>query len=255
MSEAASRFTPHHSTSFKGIALFTPGGDVVYALDRQKQAHWHLNLCVALQEWLRLPEPPHFLVPGFTATIDRWQDANHQIHTIAEAAPRVLPFQALLNTIFLTDGLIWQPSTVSQSFSDPMVLLTYRQQFPQLWETHDLVMRYEPPRSRPPRELEIPKNLACPDRGYVLRLFVSGHSAATERTLQGLHQLLEASLNCPYTLKLIDVSQHPDLAEQDHVSATPTLMRVWPQPVRRVVGNLDNVDYLLRGLSLPEIEL
>jgi circadian clock protein KaiB len=58
--------------------------------------------------------------------------------------------------------------------------------------------------------------------------------------------VLEQSLSHPYTLKVIDVSQHPEQAELDQVSATPTLVKVYPRPVRRIVGDLDNVDQLLR---------
>jgi len=76
---------------FKGIALFTPGGDLIYCIDPNKQTHWHLNLCAALQSALGLPEPPHFLVPSFTATIDRWRDPySHRIHTRAEVYPPAL---------------------------------------------------------------------------------------------------------------------------------------------------------------------
>lgn len=88
--------------------------------------------------------------------------------------------------------------------------------------------------------------------GYVLRLFVSGDSLATENTLQTLHQLLERSLNYPYTLKVIDVLKHPEQAEASHISATPTLMKVWPKPKRRIVGELSDVDTILRLLGLLE---
>jgi len=64
--------------------------------------------------------------------------------------------------------------------------------------------------------------------------------------LQALHRVLEQSLSHPYTLKVIDVSQHPEQAELDQVSATPTLVKVYPRPVRRIVGDLENVDQLLR---------
>ncbi|MFM6041706.1 MAG: circadian clock protein KaiB, partial [Dolichospermum sp.] len=37
---------------FKGIALFTPGGDLIYCIDPSKQGRWHLNLCAALREIL-----------------------------------------------------------------------------------------------------------------------------------------------------------------------------------------------------------
>jgi circadian clock protein KaiB len=89
-------------------------------------------------------------------------------------------------------------------------------------------------------------------QGYLLRLFVSGNSEATEYTLKSLHQLLEHSLNHPYTLKVIDVSKHPDLAEANQISATPTLLRLWPQPVRRIVGDLNDFETLLRVLAAPE---
>ena len=84
--------------------------------------------------------------------------------------------------------------------------------------------------------------------GYVFRLFVSGHSAATERILQNLHQILEQFLHQPYTLKVIDVHKHPEQAEVSHISATPTLVKVWPNPVRRIVGELDDASMILRAL-------
>jgi circadian clock protein KaiB len=238
---------------FKGIALFTPGGDLLYCIDPTKQSRWHLHLCVALQEILDLPEPPHFLVPCYTATVDRWRDPQtQQVQTIATAAPAVLRYQALLNAMFDTERLVWQRAVLPEGLCDPAVLATYRSQFPKLWQTHDLVMRYEQTstnlRRLPDAAIAEPPATASDAQGYVLRLFVSGHSAATERILQKLHQVLEESLNRPYTLKIIDVFQHPEQAELDQVLATPTLVKVWPRPVRRIVGNLDSADQVLRVL-------
>jgi len=86
-----------------------------------------------------------------------------------------------------------------------------------------------------------------------MRLFVSGNNVATERTLKSLHEILEQSLRHPYTLKVIDVIKYPEQAEADRVSATPTLVKVWPRPIRRIIGDLDNVDKLLQVLSSLEI--
>jgi circadian clock protein KaiB len=238
---------------FKGIALFTPGGDLIYCIDPSKQNRWHLHLCAALQELLGLPEPPHFLVPCYTATVDRWLDtATRQIRTVAEASPAVLRFQPLLNAIFATGNLEWTAASLPEGLCDPMVLATYRQQFPQLWETHELLVRYEQtaPYLEAIAEPAAPVTLpATAPQGYVFRLFVSGYSSATERTLQNLHALLEQCLSQPYTLKIIDVSQHPDQAECDQVTATPTLVKAYPLPMRRIVGNLDHVDQLLKLLG------
>lgn len=249
---------------FKGIALFTPKGDLIYCVDPHKQNRWHLHLCSALQEVLGLSEPPHFLVPCYTATIDRWLDPyTQQIKISAEAYPTVLRHQALLNAIFETRNLVWQAAPLTEGLCDPMMLSTYRRQFPQLWEEHDLVVRLEKTFSHwetmPTRSqtlvTESAPTTALPNlsQGYVLRLFVSGHSTSTERTLHTLHQLLEQSLPHPYTLKVIDILKHPEQAEADQVSATPTLVKAWPRPVKRIVGELDNIDRILQLLGSPDI--
>lgn len=339
-----------------------------------------MHLCAALQEILGLPEPPHFLVPGYTATIDRWLDSRtQQIRTSAEIYPLVRKHQALLNAIFDTPNLVWQMAPWQEGLCDPIVLETYQRQFPQLWEEHDLICRFE--RTAPfsshrgsypslmrqdislvrshressgdkdlsfysrdrdaiptqvmsgagrasipstsPVEQEVlalkelaleklattpsgadmdfkPVNVAstsllpsltlteevAPDtdateiakiaqsrsltatpgnteeispdsqvhhtQSYVLRLFVSGNSAATEYILMSLHQLLEQSLRHPYTLKVIDIFKHPEQAEANQISATPTLLRVWPHPVRRIVGDLTDAERVLRVIAAPE---
>ncbi|MGL6284372.1 MAG: circadian clock KaiB family protein, partial [Microcoleaceae cyanobacterium] len=80
-----------NSSLFKGIALFTPGGDLVYCIDPSKQSRWHLHLCAVLQDILGLPEPPHFLVPAYTATIDQWLDnRTNQIQVAAAIYPLVV---------------------------------------------------------------------------------------------------------------------------------------------------------------------
>jgi circadian clock protein KaiB len=337
---------------FKGIAMFTPGGDLIYSIDPSKQGHWHLHLCTALQEMLGLPEPPHFLVPGYTAAIDRWRDPRtQQLRISAEIYRPVRHHQSLLNAVFGTGNLVWQVAPWQEGSCDPIVLETYRHQFPQLWEDHDLIVRFDltkrfshafkegypileeprrgtgmfthrthtgdllypsrraspientypagtptPLENTPPMEYGEPSTINTnaegvtseaaaqwslnepiePDssasltvspsdseeigdraqplvaQGYVLRLFVSGHSPATENTLKSLHQLLEDSLRHPYTLKVIDVFKHPDQAEVNQISATPTLLRVWPGPVRRLVGDLTDIERVLRILATPE---
>lgn len=241
---------------FKGIALFTPGGDLIYCIDPNKQSRWHLHLCAALQEILDLPEPPHFLVPCYTATIDKWLDPRTQeVKIFAEAYPPVLRHQALLNAVFETGDLVWQTAPWREELCDPIVLATYRNQFPQLWEDHDLIVLFEKNslHLRGQQEQYSPLRSHSETSGYVLRLFVSGHNAATERILQTLHQLLEESLHYPYTLKVIDIFKHPEQAEADQVSATPTIVKVWPRPVRRLVGDLDNIDNILRLLGPPDV--
>lgn len=254
---------------FKGIALFTPGGDLIYCIDDRKQTQWHLHLCVALQEILGLSEPPHFLVPCYTATVDCWLDPrDRQLRIAAEAYPPVMRHQALLNAVFETGDLVWRARV--EEMCEPMAIATYRKEFPQLWENNDLVVHWAidearseshnfailPP-SRFPKSQQTdvrqkPLTEHTEAQGYVLRLFVSGSNANTERTLETVHQLLEKALHHPYTLKVIDIFKHPEQAEKDQISATPTLIKVWPKPVRRIVGELNDVEKIMRLLSSSE---
>jgi circadian clock protein KaiB len=214
-----------------------------------------LHLCTALQEILDLSEPPHFLVPCYTATIDHWLDPrSQQVRTFAEAYPAVIRHQTLLNAIFGTGDLVWQASPWQDGLCDRLVLATYRSSFPQLWEDHDLIVRLDLSEAAPRyhQQAIATQKEQSTTAGYVLRLFVAGHSGTTERILQNLHELLERSLGHPYTLKIIDVLTHPEQAEINQVSATPTLVKVWPQPVRRIVGDLDNVEKIIQMLGSRE---
>lgn len=244
--------------------MFTPGGDLAYCIDPNKRDRWHTHLCLALQQALNLSEIPHFLVPCYTATLDRWLDPNTQtIKQFAEAYPPVLRYQALLNAVFEIGNLLWQTAPHSGELCNPLVISTYHEQFPQLWQNHDLVIRVQN-EAYPTAETETFSPLRVPDvwpqtsasmsshkapPGYVLRLFVSGHNLATERILKTLHQLLEQLTDYPYTLKVVDVLRHPEQAEADHISATPTLIKVWPKPACRVVGEVSNLDTLLAFLG------
>ncbi|HEY9621065.1 MAG TPA: circadian clock KaiB family protein [Crinalium sp.] len=260
-SAPSSKLAPQSLNVFKGIALFTPGGDLVYCIDPHKRDRWHLQLCAVLQEMLNLSEPPHFLASCYTATLDRWLDPQTQeLRTFAEASPLVLRYQSLLNSIFGTPDLIWNVTPGLEELCNPMIVASYRKQFPELWQDHDLVIRFEKTEPQSPMEESSGSTLSWvpaagkhSTQGYVLRLYVASNSPATERILHHLHQLLERSLQQPYTLKVVDIYKHPDLAEADQIAATPTLVKVWPQPVRRIVGDLDDVGKILKVLAVSDI--
>ncbi|WP_008315508.1 circadian clock KaiB family protein [Leptolyngbya sp. PCC 6406] len=240
----------NRSSEFKGIALFTPGGDLVYCRDEQKRSQWHVNLCAALQEYLTLSAPPHFLVPTYAATVDCWRSPTTQgLHVVAEAAPQVWRYQGLLNRIFGLGDVEWQPVYPNPEISSPAVLATYRNQFSELWVDHDLVLDISQERAPEAFASVLSETPQIHSSGPVLRLFVSSQSALTEPILKTLQEVLETSRYRPYSLKVIDVSKHPEQAEADQISATPTLVRVWPLPLRRLVGELDNPRAILGLLS------
>lgn len=239
------------SEPFKGLVLFTPGGDLVYAIEPHDRDRWHLQLCVAVQEALGLSEPPHFLVSCYSATVDRYLNPHtQQIETIAEAMLAVWRYRGLLNLLFHLDCPTWELKPSSPELCNPLALDGYRHEFPQLWQNHDLLVRVPQPRNlhrgRDSHQRSLPDSWASETTGYVFRLFIRGDSPNTEETLLRLHSMLDRALGHPYTLKVIDVLKHPQQTERDRVSATPTLIRVWPQPLRRIVGEMNNLDRIFQ---------
>jgi hypothetical protein len=76
--------------------------------------------------------------------------------------------------------------------------------------------------------------------GYRLRLFVAGSSARSLRTIHDLRQICHHALGGAVDLEVVDIYQQPDLAERDRVVAAPTLLRLSPSPIRRLVGDLSD---------------
>ncbi|MEO0406155.1 MAG: circadian clock KaiB family protein [Cyanobacteria bacterium P01_A01_bin.135] len=224
----------------KGIALFTPGGDLVYCIDLHKQSRWHLHLCTALQDRLSLAAPPHFLVPCYTATVDKWQDPHSQEPvTVAEARPLVMQHRTLLSAVFDIDCGLWQTMPTAIDLCDPQLLTKYRQRFPQLWQYHNIVMQLS---TLPVSTPEV--SVAGMESGHLFILFIAGQPSQTEATLTHLHQALLQSPH-PYTLKVVDVGKHPDQAADYHITVTPTLVRARPSPTKRLIGQITDVDRLV----------
>lgn len=84
----------------------------------------------------------------------------------------------------------------------------------------------------------------------ILRLFVHDSSPRTEKMVSIIKMMCANELNGGATLEVIDVSREPQRAEDEHIIATPTLVRVMPEPKRRVVGDLNDMDLVVTGLDL-----
>jgi circadian clock protein KaiB len=87
----------------------------------------------------------------------------------------------------------------------------------------------------------------------VLRLYVVGGTQASERALHSVERL-RAELDGAPELEVVDLSREPEVAERERIVATPLLVRLSPEPVRRVVGDLSDVERVRWSLGLPRQE-
>jgi len=83
-----------------------------------------------------------------------------------------------------------------------------------------------------------------------LRIYVVDDSMSSTKAIQDLETLLEDKFSGRYSLEIIDVLAEPELAEVDRILATPTVIKVAPEPAKRIVGSLGDREKVLAGLGL-----
>lgn len=87
--------------------------------------------------------------------------------------------------------------------------------------------------------------------GWLLTLYVSGASPRSASAIATLRALCATDLAGDVDLRIVDVHDMPASAIADQVVAVPTLVKSRPAPVRRLVGDLGDIDRLREGLGLP----
>lgn len=83
-----------------------------------------------------------------------------------------------------------------------------------------------------------------------LRLYIAGQTPKSLKALENLQRLCEEHLPGRYRIEVIDLLKNPRLAKEDEILALPTLVRKLPDPIRKVIGDLSNVEKTLIGLQL-----
>jgi len=85
---------------------------------------------------------------------------------------------------------------------------------------------------------------------YMMRLYVTGTAPNSARAIANIRKLCEQHLQGRYDLQILDIAEHPELALGEQIVAAPTLVRLYPLPVRRFVGDMSWTDRILRGLDI-----
>lgn len=85
---------------------------------------------------------------------------------------------------------------------------------------------------------------------YVLRLYVAGESPRSMTAIARMRKICNEELKGAYKLEIIDVFERPQMAEDERIVATPTLIKELPPPLRRIVGDLTDEKQILIGLDL-----
>ncbi|HKX28094.1 MAG TPA: circadian clock KaiB family protein [Blastocatellia bacterium] len=84
----------------------------------------------------------------------------------------------------------------------------------------------------------------------LLQLYIAGLTPRSERAIANLRRLCEQELGDQYQMVIIDVLERPQLAEDERILVTPTLVKPLPLPSRRVIGDLSDGKKVLLELDL-----
>lgn len=88
------------------------------------------------------------------------------------------------------------------------------------------------------------------EQKYILKLFVTGILPNSARAVVNIKAICEKYLKGRYELEIIDIYQQPSLALTENIIAVPVLIKKFPLPEERVIGDLSDFEGVLKGLYL-----
>jgi len=89
---------------------------------------------------------------------------------------------------------------------------------------------------------------------WQLLLYIAGVTAKSEKALENIKKYAEEHLAGKYSIEIIDLLKNPQLAEGDQILAVPTLVRKFPEPIRKIIGDLSNEERVLVGLNIKPLK-
>jgi circadian clock protein KaiB len=88
---------------------------------------------------------------------------------------------------------------------------------------------------------------------FQLRLYVAGQTAKSVAAIANLQRICKTHLAGQYSIEVVDLMKSPQLAAGDQIFALPTLVRLLPEPIKKIIGDLSNEDRVLVGLDVQPV--
>ena len=88
---------------------------------------------------------------------------------------------------------------------------------------------------------------------FKFRLYVAGDAQNSAQALTNLNAICHTYLPDRHDIEVVDVFREPKRALTDGILMTPTLVKLGPAPVRRIVGTLSQLEPVLHALGLDAV--
>jgi circadian clock protein KaiB len=88
------------------------------------------------------------------------------------------------------------------------------------------------------------------DDPYIFRLYVTGASPNSLRAIANTRELCEEHFSENYELEIIDVHQQPSVAKKENIIALPLLIKKHPLPEKRLIGDMSDMERVLKSIGV-----
>lgn len=82
-----------------------------------------------------------------------------------------------------------------------------------------------------------------------LRLYVAGRAPNSVQAIANCRAICDAHFSSGHELEIVDLLEHPKRGVADGIIVTPTLLKLMPLPMQRVIGSLSDTNQVLQALS------
>jgi circadian clock protein KaiB len=90
-----------------------------------------------------------------------------------------------------------------------------------------------------------------PNEPWHVRLYIAGWTPSSLAALRSVKEIESEYFPPGSTVEIVDLIEHPQAGIQDNVLAIPTMVRLHPKPVRRIVGSFSDIPKALKILGFP----
>ena len=84
----------------------------------------------------------------------------------------------------------------------------------------------------------------------VLKLYVSGMSPKSMQAIENINRLCKEYLENSFDLEIIDLYKHPELAAEQQIVFSPSLIKRLPLPKKTLVGTFADTEKVIKGLGI-----
>ena len=84
----------------------------------------------------------------------------------------------------------------------------------------------------------------------VLQLYVSGMSPKSMEAIENIKRLCDEHLNDAFELEIIDIYKNPEVASQQQIVFSPSLIKSLPLPKKTLVGNFNDKEKVIKALGI-----